>query len=152
MAAPSLRLGRHPDRTRFVLGFAYNSSGSRVLLINQLRGIATGSLNGIGGRVRPRETYAQAMHRHFAKQAGVIVASGWTPFAILEADERRVQVYRADLNEQLWHAAHTEGDEALHRCSVASLPERAWPDLMFLVPLGLNVLPTAVVRVEYRPL
>lgn len=148
--APSLRLLRHADRARFVLGFAYNRSGSRVVLIHQQRGPAAGFLNGVGGRVRKQETYAQAMHRTFFQQTGVLVASVWTPYAIIESDERRVMIYRADCSRQTWSAIRTETDEAVHRCSVRLLPERVFPDVGFLVALGLSPLPTAVARFEYR--
>lgn len=151
MAAASLRLHRHPDRARYVLGFAFNERGTRVALIHQQRGPAAGALNGIGGRVRKLETYVQAMHRTFLQQTGVLVTSGWTPFAIIESDERRVQVYRADLPRPIWHAIHTESDEVVQRCSVASLPDRIYTDVGVFVALGLNPLPTAVVRFEYRP-
>jgi ADP-ribose pyrophosphatase YjhB (NUDIX family) len=150
--APSLRLSRHPDRARYVLGFAFNESGTRVALIHQQRGPATGALNGIGGRVRKTETYVQAMHRTFFTQAGVLVTSGWMPFAVIEADDRRVMIYRADLTPQAWHAIHSESDEAVQRCSTGALPDQVHGDVASLVALGLNPMPTAVVRFEYRPL
>ena len=150
--AASLRLDRHPDRARYVLGFAFNEAGTRVALIEQSRGPAAGFFNGIGGRVRKTETYAQAMHRTFLRSAGVLVVNGWTPFAIIESELHRVMIYRADLTPRVWHAIHTEGDEPIHRCSVGSLPDRVYEDVPVLVPLGLNRLPTAVVRFEYRPL
>ena len=152
MAAPSLRLNRHADRSRYVLGFAFNEAGTRVILVDHRRGIVSGFFNGVGGRVRKQETYAQAMHRTFLLQTGVLVTNGWTPFAIIESDDRRIQIYRADLTPQCWHAIHTESDEPVQRCSTGSLPDRVYADVPSLVSLGLNQLPTAVVRFEYRPL
>jgi len=134
------------------LGFAFNTRGSRVALVHVTRGIAAGYWNGIGGRVRKLETYAQAMHRTFLQQAGVLVPGGWQPYAIIESDERRVHIYRCDLLPQYWKAIHTESDEEVRRCSVRALPEGIYQDVAFLIPLGLNPLPTAVARFEYRPL
>ncbi|HKW48286.1 MAG TPA: NUDIX hydrolase [Gemmatimonadaceae bacterium] len=154
--APSLRLLRQADRARYVCGFAFNATGSRVVLIHQQRGIAAGFLNGIGGRVRAHESYSMAMHRLFLQQTGVLIGSVWTPFAIIEADDRRVQCYAAHLSRQCWGQIRTESDELVERCSIRALPGASartrgvYHDVPFLIPLGVNPLPAAVVRLEYR--
>jgi 8-oxo-dGTP pyrophosphatase MutT (NUDIX family) len=152
------RLGRESNRTRYVVGFAFNAAGSRVALMQKARGPLemTGTLNGIGGEASGRETYRAAMRREFLEEAGVVV-SAFDVFAIIEADTWRLFVFRARLDDRQWRRIRTGPrsltDEPIVRVSALHLPGdsyRVYHDVRWLVPMALDLRPGVVARVDLR--
>jgi 8-oxo-dGTP diphosphatase len=61
----------------YVLGFAFDHSGTRVLLIQKKRpAFQAGRWNGVGGKIEPGEAPVEAMVREFAEETGLIWPSG----------------------------------------------------------------------------
>ncbi len=80
----------------FVCGFCFDENRKRVVLIEKSQPAwQAGRLNGVGGKVEPGESVADAMTREFKEEAGVrlpahAVGEGaqpapgiWTPFCVL---------------------------------------------------------------------
>jgi 8-oxo-dGTP pyrophosphatase MutT (NUDIX family) len=152
------RFGRSYERTRYVVGFAFNGEGSRVALITKTHGPAgsdmPGTLNGLGGQVNPRESNLAAMRREFLQEAGTMVTD-WTQFAILEGDTYRVACFRCFLGHYRWRSiatgVHSRTDEEVNRYSTVTLTRFAlYPDVAWLIALALDNSPRAVVRVDRR--
>lgn len=147
------RFGRESQRTRMVVGFAFNPAKSRVALIKKKRGPEfsgmVDTLNGIGGHAQPGETYTQAMTREFYQEAGVAVAH-WKHFATLDSDSYRVYVFSAQLEDRVWRRLFSKTDEQVTRVSVRRLPESVYADVRWLIPLALDPWTSAVVRIDRR--
>lgn len=85
-----------PAVSRYALGFMFSSDRSRVALIRKLTPAwQAGLLNGIGGKIEPGESPAQAMAREFAEEAGPATdASEWELFARLGDPRFEVHAFR----------------------------------------------------------
>ena len=134
--ANTTRLGRQQDRTRYVLGFAFNEARTRVVLIHRNHGPIAGHWNGLGGEVYPRESYRQAMRREFFEESGVLTGS-WKQSAIIEMDHSRIHVFWTILAPRDWRRikADRTQPEAVTRVSIKALPESAFPDIRYLIAL-----------------
>ena len=63
----------------YVCGFFFSPDRGRVLLIRKRRPAwQVGRLNGVGGKIEPGESPAQAMCREFREEAGLDVGD-WQP-------------------------------------------------------------------------
>ena len=70
----------------YVVGFLFGDQGINVALIHKTKPAwQFGKLNGIGGKIEPGETAAQAMTREFREEAGVHIED-WEPFATIICD------------------------------------------------------------------
>lgn len=157
MTAPLL----HPDlkpstRRAYVLGFAFNESGTSVLLIQKARPAwQAGRLNGLGGKIEPGELPDQAMVREFYEECGILV-SKWERVAIMSSLEYEVMCYRVFLPDNVFWAAAATTDEPVSYHMARALPEGVLPNVRWLVPFALNYKsrdfiggPTCPVRVSY---
>lgn len=155
------RLGRSSNRTRYVVGFAFNGELTKVLLMDKKRGPENaemvGTLNGLGGAMRGRETRLDAMTREFHEEAGVLHRE-WKLVAICEGADYQLNVMATDLLPGAWRRLRTGAasptDEQLVRCEVRRLPERVYRDLHWMVPFAAAALngetPAKVTRFDYR--
>jgi 8-oxo-dGTP pyrophosphatase MutT (NUDIX family) len=154
---PTPRLGRRADRQRYVVGFAFDAYRRRVALIQKFRAPAgaeemIGLWNGLGGKVRPRESYLEAMRREFHQEAGVIIAD-WTLVAIIEGNDYRIHVFATIAQGANWRKILTKDssptDETVKRWSVRrALTDHVstatgwepllYPDVPMLLALALN--------------
>lgn len=65
---------------KYVLGFLFSPEGDRVVLIRKSKPAwQKGRLNGVGGKVEPKEKFYQAMVREFSEETGLLVEN-WKPF------------------------------------------------------------------------
>lgn len=76
-----------PVAKKYVCGFLFNETLTRVALIRKNRGPAdmAGRLNGIGGKIEPEDNMSvrKAMEREFVEETGVLVpAMNWMCFHI----------------------------------------------------------------------
>jgi 8-oxo-dGTP diphosphatase len=78
----------NPTYWSYVLGFMFDETLERVVLIRKLRPEwQKGNLNGVGGSIKPGETMLGAMIREFREETGVCtVGRDWTHFATLGGD------------------------------------------------------------------
>ena len=111
-----------------VLCFVFD--GDRVLLIEKLRGLGKGKVNGPGGRVEPGETTQMAAIRETQEEVGITPLDpqlcGCLRFAFTNGYRLECHVFRADAHTGI--AAETP--EAIpFWSSVAELPfHRMWAD------------------------
>ncbi|MFN4242455.1 MAG: NUDIX domain-containing protein [Tepidisphaerales bacterium] len=129
----------------YVCGFLFSPDRSHVLLIRKRRPAwQAGKLNGIGGKVEPQETPAQAMAREFAEEAGVQVAH-WREVVVLEGrptsfdpDGWRGHFFAAVATAHDWENVRTLTDETIERHHVRHLPDEVIPNLRWMIPLMLD--------------
>ncbi len=81
--------------TEYVAGFLFTEDLSHVLLIKKNKSEwQRGRLNGIGGKIEPRETVHTAMVREFQEETGLNIHH-WKKFCELEGDGFRVHFHSA---------------------------------------------------------
>jgi len=127
---------------QYACGFLFSIDRSHVLLIRKRRPAwQAGRLNGIGGKVEPGETFAQAMQREFREEA-FLDLSDWQPALQLSGQDDTVSsrtwsatFFRAfgDL-----HRARATTDEMLEIHRVDALPLEVIPNLRWIIPLLLD--------------
>jgi len=128
----------------YVLGFAFNCTGTKVALIRKSRPEwQADRLNGIGGKVDPDEAFDEAMSREFREETGVhIPARRWTYNGVLRGDDFEVAVFatRMDTNEMMRLRSATDEPVIVHRVEdVLTLPpSKIIANLRWLVPLALD--------------
>lgn len=103
-----------------VVGFAFSpgafapgARNRRVVLIAKNRepdgADMKGTFNGVGGKVKGRESYARAMTREFYQETGAVVG-GWGLVAIIEGDTWRLFVYAVECDPSEWADIRTLGE------------------------------------------
>lgn len=158
MTPSTPRLGRADDRQRYVVGFAFDLAERRMALIWKKRqpdgAGMIGLLNGIGGKVRPRESYRRAMVREFHQETGGMVAGQlWKLFAIIDGPTYRLHCFAAWLDSAEFRSIQTLGksvtDEVVQKVPVrrvvlelapSTRPEAqaCYPDVPSLVAIALR--------------
>lgn len=123
----------------YVLGFLFNETKDKVVLLRKLRPLwQAGRLNGVGGKIETGESPAEAMRREFREEAGVDVTA-WDLFARLNHDKWRVFVFSAFDSKVLSNVV-AKTDEALQiiPADAMSLHTDSISNLQWLVPLARN--------------
>jgi 8-oxo-dGTP diphosphatase len=111
-----------------VLCFVFR--GEEILLIEKLRGLGAGKVNGPGGRLEPGETPEQAAVRELQEELCItphgLSRAGRLRFAFVDGYHLEAWVFRA----QGMHGEPTAGPEAIPFWNhVDSIPfERMWAD------------------------
>jgi 8-oxo-dGTP diphosphatase len=120
--------------TEYVVGFLFDATREHVALIRKNRPVwQDGLLNGIGGKIEPGETPADAMVREFLEKAGPHVPpNGWNFRLTMSGNHACVCVFDATGNP--W-ACRSMTDERIDVYSTAILPESVVPNLRWLIPL-----------------
>ena len=124
----------------YACGFMFSPDRSRVLLIRKRRPAwQAGKLNGVGGKIEPGETPAEAMRREFREEAGLDLPD-WQHVLTLTGPDWCARFYRAfgDVD-----AARAGTDEPLERHPARPLPPDVIPNLSWIVPLMLDDEPIA---------
>jgi 8-oxo-dGTP diphosphatase len=106
----------------YVLGFQFDQTGYKVVLIRKARPEwQAGLWNGIGGRVEQSESPEQAMLREFQEETGVPQDhSFWQPLAIIDTWMRdRVFVF-SSFTDQVEHVLSVT-DESVDLFAVSAL-------------------------------
>ena len=134
-------------------GFLFSTDRKRVLLIRKRRPAwQAGKLNGIGGKIEPGESPAEAMRRECREEAGLDIPDWQEVLTLTGADDAgsgvawRGHFFRAfgDVD-----AARTMTDEQLELHAVAELPRDTIPNLHWMIPLMLDDEPiSGAYRVE----
>ena len=82
-------------KEQFCLGFCYGPDYDEVVLIRKKRPAAfRGLLNGLGGRVEPREDPHKAMRREFKEECGLDIKK-WREFARMLGSNREIFIFEA---------------------------------------------------------
>lgn len=82
-------------RTHYVLGFIFDSSSQRVLLIRKRRPAwQAGKLNGVGGKIELGETPLEALVREVREEAALDTAADpWRYFGLMAGPDFEVHCY-----------------------------------------------------------
>jgi 8-oxo-dGTP diphosphatase len=122
--------------------------GYEVLLIQKLRGIGAGKINGPGGKIDPGETAREAAIRETQEELHItpknVRKMGELFFAMTDLPDIHCHVFMADDHE----GTPTATDEAIPRWTrMADLPlERMWEDDQYWLPQMLEEKKTFVGR------
>lgn len=121
----------------YVAGFCFDTAGERVVLVRKAKPAwQAGLLNGVGGKVEPGESPADAMRREFLEEAGVDVV-GWQAYAAVAGDWGRVDFFRVFVDEDVLAQVRTMEAEPVEVFDVDQLPQLAHvANLSWLVPLA----------------
>lgn len=123
------------NKVDYVLGFAFDTAGSNVVLIKKTKPAwQAGRYNAVGGKIELNETPIQAMQREFKEETSVDVF-GWEQTAILVGTNWKVYVFRnfISLDE-----ITSPTEEQVSIFSVSALPTNAISNLKWLVPFNLD--------------
>ncbi|MDB4265822.1 8-oxo-dGTP diphosphatase [Akkermansiaceae bacterium] len=127
----------HPD-IEATLVFIHQ--GSRVLLIEKLRGIGMGKINGPGGKIDPGETPLECAVREVQEELHIDtldpVKRGELWFAMSDLPDIHCHVYTATK----FTGTPTATDEAIpYWCEIADIPfEKMWEDDSYWLPQALK--------------
>ncbi len=114
--------------------------GSRVLLIEKLRGIGQGKINGPGGKIDPGETPEQCAVRECEEELHIKVLDpvkrGELWFVMSDLPDIHCHVYTATQYE----GTPTATDEAIpYWCEIPEIPfDRMWEDDAYWLPQALK--------------
>ena len=116
---------------RYVLGFAFNSEMSYVLLVKKLKNI--GKWNGVGGKVEIGELPQDAMLREFEEETGLAVK--WERMGTVVGEEWTMCVFKStglparqfqtvnDVGEPLmWAKCHVVTDQLVKHRFAQNVP------------------------------
>ncbi len=140
--------------TKYVLGFIFDSSAERVLLIEKQRPAwQAGKLNVIGGKIELREKAISAMVREAFEECHLFSRVGdWLPVASLKHKEWQIDVFTT-VHTQNPHMLHTKTDEFVSWHNITMLPPNVLTNINWLVPLSKDILQNRAVKkvvVEYK--
>lgn len=119
----------------YCLGFAFDESLQEVTLIEKQRPEwQAGKLNGVGGKVEPRENPYLAMEREFEEETGVL-HQNWKKFGYLHGEDWGVFLFTTILTEDEIYALESVTEEKIFVKTVDNLSSTI-PNLMWLVPMA----------------
>lgn len=119
----------------YVCGFLFSPDRSRVLLIRKNRPAwQVGRLNGVGGKVEPRESVPDAMRREFREEATLDLTE-WEKILVLTGTDWQGHFFRAfgPIDQ-----ARAATDEKLEIHPVNAIPPDAIRNLHWIIPLMLD--------------
>jgi 8-oxo-dGTP diphosphatase len=126
-----------------VVGFAFDKYRANVLLIRKLKPAwQAGRLNGVGGKVEPGESDAEAMVREFHEETGWVTSPvEWRQIAEVVSGDAEIVFFRrrVDLGVREFRAAFSTSPEAeqlvvIHWADAEAAG--ALPNLSWLLPLA----------------
>lgn len=129
-------------KTNYVLGFMFDSSRNRVVLVKKKRPAwQAGLFNGVGGMVEPGERNVDAMVREFNEETRVLTSPGfWVPYCTLHGEAFVVNVYYATSNVHVADVATCTDEEVRCFCltSVWNQDMPQVPNLRWLIAMALD--------------
>ena len=126
--------------TKYVLGFAFDSIGNGVVLIQKGHPEwQKGKLNGVGGKINPPlEGRRAAMAREFEEETTVATSpNDWTLFAVMEGTGWKCHCFYL-FDTQVFAEAKTATDEPIIKVSSRDSIPNAISNLSWLVPMAKN--------------
>jgi 8-oxo-dGTP diphosphatase len=127
------------EKTKYVCGFYFDHVLKQVVLIWKNKPAwQAGKLNGIGGKIEPGETAAEAMHREFKEETG-IDHPAWDRVIIISGNDWEVHFFSAVGKANEFEYATTMEDEEVAKIEVDRLHDFDYiPNLEWLIPLALH--------------
>ena len=142
-------------KTEYVCGFLFDENFESVVLINKNKPEwQKGKLNGVGGKIEPNETPADAMSREFREEASLdLDPETWNEFAEIIGEGWIVHFFHnnASLTKSIpflkklgieIHASILKSmtDEKIEVLDVEDIQddERVIPNLRWLIPMALD--------------
>lgn len=126
---------------KFSLGFVFDASLERVLLIHKNRPEwQKGKMNGIGGKVEAGEESLDCMVRETLEETGLqIDATDWKHFAQIRDQYGLVEVYAAVYTGPQSDAKNAE-DQEVEWVGCQHLPATVIKNLRWLIPAAADLL------------
>ncbi|HRN96339.1 MAG TPA: NUDIX domain-containing protein [Candidatus Levybacteria bacterium] len=126
---------------KYTVGFIFNTSLTKVLLIHKLHPQwQNGKINGVGGKIEPGEDSIDCIVREIREETGLITQKNLWKFAGKNcAPDWEVDFYACMYNGQE-SDAKTLTDEKVEWFLLSDLPDNLIPNLKWLIPLTLNKL------------
>lgn len=123
----------------FVVGFAFNKTRDKVLLIKKKRPEwMIGRLNGIGGKIEPTDqSPLDAMHRETMEEANSVCH--WELVTIFACNKGTVYFYRSFSGYDGITFEQME-DEELKIFRLDQLPDNIIPDIKWVIALCLSTV------------
>ena len=133
-----------PNDARYTVVFVFTEDKSRVLLIRKTRPKwQAGLLNGIGGKIEPRESPEECARREVKEEAGIDLPNLQLFCRLHDTAEYVFEVYfyRAFVPYELWNNVQTLTDESVIAFPVAAVYEgrHIIPNLRWLIPMALGM-------------
>ena len=130
---------------KYVLGFIFDSSLEKVLLIKKERpDWQKGKYNGVGGKIEKKETPKQAMTREALEETDLLIAKkDWIPVGIKKGKEWSVEIFTTVYPQNLKNAKSMT-DEKIYWVNIDQLPEKSISNLAWLIPLCLDKIKTGI--------
>lgn len=127
------------NKRKLVLAFIFDSSLQKVLLIHKNRPEwQKGKLNGIGGKLNPKERKEAGITREVHEETNLVI-SKWKYIGSLQNDKDLVYCFTTIYNNQLTDALTTT-DEKIEWVAIDKLPLNVHPNLTWLIPLCIDIL------------
>ena len=125
----------------YTLGFIFDSTMSKVLLIHKQRpDWQKGKLNGIGGKIEPGEESVACLVREVLEETGIKTnKNAWMYFNRIQGPEYWVDCY-AVIHAGKLSAASTMTDEVIDWFDAKNIPIHAISNLRWLIPLAVDKL------------
>lgn len=123
---------------RYVLGFAFDTYGERVVLIEKQKPTwQAGKHNGVGGKIEEGETPIDAMVREFREETGVsTLERNWRQLGFMGGPEWDCAVFYSH-STVVCDDAHTTTDEKIGVFPINQLPA-VISNLNWLIPAANN--------------
>jgi 8-oxo-dGTP diphosphatase len=149
-AALQADAGREGNKKHMVVGFAFDSTYRRVLLLRKTKPEwQAGRFNGVGGKIESGESSVSAMRREFREEVGLdIPKERWRHFCSLEGSDWRVEFF--ETTGQIGFAKAVE-DEVPEVFSVSNLPWECIDNLHWLIPMAAAQFPVSGSMIEEDP-
>lgn len=140
-------------RQDYVVGFAFNSDKSKVVLILKNRPAwQAGKLNGIGGKIDPGETPHEAMVREFQEECGVeTTPQDWHYFTKILGKDGDVYFYRL-FDDRILNATSCSDEEVvIIDTDLNALQKSGLSNVVWLIAIALDeMLPNFFVEANYN--
>lgn len=121
----------------YVVGFVISPDGNRVLLLQKNRPAhMAGFWCGVGGKVEPGETPAQAMDREGREEAALEVA--WSQFITLRYDDRFLHFFAARSSSALRHVRQMTDERIAVFDDITLRLAKLVPNCRFLIPMAIH--------------
>ncbi len=123
---------------RYVCGFAFNKSESKVVLIRKEKPkFQKGKLNGVGGKIEHQESTLDAMVREFREETGVhTITSNWREVAVVYGENYELHYLACWLwDYKLDEVTQTEEEEPIIINTDDLNNYEIMPNLRWTIPL-----------------
>jgi len=129
------------EEARYVVGFMFSEDRSRVALIRKNKPAwQRGLLNGIGGKIEPGESPADAMAREFQEEAG-IASSGWVHFLRMHGKDDQLWSVECFATTGDLDALRSVESEKVEIVAVRAIQDcQTIENLPWMIPLALDCL------------